>query len=200
MIDLQKKYGYLSDEAWRDLLVSSSRGEARSFQLPGFPSAEIQAMFVGSSYADALSEAFNFYKYFKSACAARDLKFVPSLNFLDFGCGWGRFLRFFGKDISSAGMFGVDIDPDILKVCADTDVPGHFERIEPAGHLSLKDGSIDIAIAYSVFTHLPENIHLHWMKEIARVMKSGAMFALTLEPRRFLDFVANETPKGTSGW
>src|SRR5690606_23608689 len=67
---------------------------------------------------------------------------------------------------------------------------GHIAQIDTLGALPYPVASFDNAMAYSVFTHLPEPVHLHWMKELARVLRPGAVFVLTLEPRRFLDFIA----------
>ena len=86
-------------------------------------------------------------------------------------------------------MHGVDIDPDIVESCRSLGIPGKLERIEPLGRLPYADASIDVILAYSVFTHLPENVHRHWMNEFKRVTRPGAIVAMTIEPRRFLEFV-----------
>lgn len=47
-----------------------------------------------------------------------------------------------------------------------------------------------------MFTHLPEDVHLHWMRELARVARPSAIFCLTIELRRFIDFV-HDVPLST---
>jgi len=89
-----------------------------------------------------------------------------------------------------ANLHGVDVDPDIIEVCRNTAVPGTFYQLEANGRLPFPDSYFSHVLAYSVFTHLPERVHLHWLAEIARVMQPQATFCLTLQPRRFLDFVA----------
>jgi SAM-dependent methyltransferase len=85
-------------------------------------------------------------------------------------------------------------------MCQGLGVPGNLSTIQPTGKLPFEDGMFDCVMAYSVFTHLPEPINLHWFSEISRVCRRGAVFCLTLEPRRFLEFVRDETPKGSSDW
>jgi ubiquinone/menaquinone biosynthesis C-methylase UbiE len=121
-------------------------------------------------------------------------------RFLDFGCGWGRFLRFFWKDIDDNRLFGCDVNSAILDVCQKTEVPGNLSLISPEGRLPYRDHYFDVIIAYSVFTHLPERLNLHWMRELARVARPGCIFCLTLEPRRFIDFIAGIPSETESEW
>ena len=97
-------------------------------------------------------------------------------------------------------MLGVDIDPDIVALNHQLGTPGQVSLISPNGDLPFSDGSFSHVIAYSVFTHLPEEIMLHWLKEIRRVAKPGAVFVCTVEPPRFLDFIASIDPTSESGW
>jgi hypothetical protein len=55
-------------------------------------------------------------------------------------------------------------------------------------------------MAYSVFTHLPAEVHLHWLRELTRVSKPGAVAFITLQPRRFLEFVRDVAPRSESSW
>ena len=48
-------------------------------------------------------------------------------------------------------------------------------------------------MAYSVFTHLPESVHLNWSAEIARVLRPGGLFFGTIETRKFLEFIQKQT-------
>ncbi len=50
---------------------------------------------------------------------------------LDFGVGWGRLIRLFAHDVPANQLFGVDVDADILEVCAQTGVPGTLSLVEP---------------------------------------------------------------------
>lgn len=197
-----ENYRHLSDEAWLNVLVDGVAGKSpRDLQLPSPPESAIQSQFVGSSGADALREAYYFYSFLKSHAHQLGNPVSAKSRILDFGCGWGRYLRFFWKDVEESGLNGVDIDPAILDICRETGVPGNLQQIEAMGRLPFDDGSLDIILAFSVFTHLPENVHLHWMGEFKRVVRPGGVVAMTLEPRRFLQFVADLKGKvPESGW
>jgi len=191
----------LSDDDYLRLLERSL--ETRTVDgvtFPGFPETVIQANFVGSSGKSALSEASVFWRYLKKASADLGKRITATANVLDFGCGWGRFLRFLAKDVDGSHLYGVDVDPDILTECRELGVPGSLACVEPFGRLPFQDAHFDVVMAYSVFTPLPQPVNLHWMREIARVCRPGAVFALTLEPRRFLAFVRDEAPRNTSPW
>jgi len=184
-------FNKLNDIEWLSVLASSVTHEViEGVRFPRFPADQLQANFVGSANATALQEACQFYMELKRQSASVGSPLRADSKILDFGCGWGRYLRFFWKDVRESGLFGVDVSPDVLSVCLQTGVPGQFSRILPLGRLPYEDGFFSHAMAYSVFTHLPEHVHLHWMRELARVLRPGATFTLTLEPRRFLQFVA----------
>ncbi len=193
----------IEDDKWLQLLLKSINNRVvDGIKFPSFPADDIQAQFVGSSNESALREGFEFYKLVKgyASALAKPLNKDTS-RFLDFGCGWGRYLRFFWKDIAENNLFGVDIDPSILEGCKQNDVPGNLSQIFPDGQLPYPDGYFDCVIAYSVFTHLPENVHKHWVDEISRVSKPGCVFVSTLESSRFLDFIGTLDPLNPeSGW
>ncbi len=65
------------------------------------------------------------------------------------------------KDSSLENMHGVDVDPDILDICRQCNVPGTFHQIETLGSLTFSDKHFDLIVAYSMFTHLSEHVHLH---------------------------------------
>jgi SAM-dependent methyltransferase len=181
----------LSNEEWASLLKRSIHTPViDGVKFPRFPANELQRNTVGSSGEHALNEAYNFYNEMKRQSARLGLPVNLGSRVLDFGCAWGRFLRFFWRDVYSHNLMGVDTDPDLLKLCSELGVPGVLSRIEPTGSLPYETASFTHALSYSVFTHLPESISLHWITEIARVLRSGGIFCFTVEPPRFIDFVA----------
>jgi len=191
----------VSDKQWLEILIKSIDGSSPAFlNLPSFPDEKIQVMFVGSSWKKALKEGATFYGYCKRLATSYNYPILPNSRVLDFGCGWGRYARFFMKDVRRSHIFGVDIDPDILDICRQTEVPGNFHLIDHYGKLPFEDSYFDFVTAYSVFTHLPENLADHWIKEISRVMKPNGLFVLTLEPRRFLAFIFKLPASGDNLW
>jgi SAM-dependent methyltransferase len=199
---MARPFAHLSDEEWLEMLRRSVTEEiVEGVKFPRFPDTGIQSTIVGSANEHALQEAYLFYCFVKSKSASIGAPVAPESTVLDFGCGWGRFLRFFWKDVDATNLYGVDVDPGVIDLCLQTGVPGTLRVLESYDRLPFRDAFFSHVMAYSVFTHLPEKVHLHWMKEIARVTKPGASFCLTLEPRRFLDFVSrlNERTAET-GW
>jgi SAM-dependent methyltransferase len=98
---------------------------------------------------------------------------VDSLEaILDFGCGCGRVLRHW-HGLRRARVFGTDYSPRLAEWCgqnlpfADVGV----NRLAPP--LAYPDGKFDLVYAFSVFTHLTEDLQASWMSELARVIKAG---------------------------
>jgi ubiquinone/menaquinone biosynthesis C-methylase UbiE len=199
--DLPDSLRKLSDEEWLTLLYESiDRRQIDGTLFPGFPSSEIQNRFVGSSYRETLKEAFKFYRFLKSQAGRLGKSTKNDSRFLDFGCGWGRFLRFFWKDFWVKNLFGCDVLPEAVEACLSTGVPGNIDLIKVDGLLPYPDTYFDFMMAYSVFTHLPEKPHLYWMKELYRVSRPGCLFFLTLEPERFIDDLKNIPSDSSSPW
>jgi len=189
--NLHARLRLLSDDSWLQLLVASlDPPTATAMSLPGFPESSIQIQFTGSDNAQTLQEAFAFYALAKRRAAALDRPLGSDSRLLDFGVGWGRLLRIFLRDIATDNLFGCDIDPNVIDLCRQLGVPGNLDRIYAGGKLPYPDAFFDIMVSYSVFTHLPEPVHRHWLEELARVARPGCVFVLTLEPRSFIDLVA----------
>lgn len=167
--------------------------ETEGVRFASFPSPELQKQIIGSSGATALKEAWRFYVKVKAAARANDIE-PAKATILDFGAGWGRMLRFFAREAGSDRLFGVDTNIRLVDLCRTTGVPGAVCRIAPGGLLPYRDGLFDIIYAYSVFTHLPEHVHLRAMNELARCLRPGGILVATLQPRRFLDYCRNADP------
>ncbi len=186
MIDGSK---IVSLEEWHARILSHADGGTDP-ALPSLPSRAIQEQFVGSALRPAFEEAYMFYTTFVSHASALAMPFdAPGACFLDFGCGWGRFLRYAMNQFPRHRLFAADIDPSIIEACIDAKIPALYSVIEPLGRLPFPDAFFSHAMAYSVFTHLPENVHLNWSAEIIRVLKPGGVFCGTIETRKFLEFI-----------
>lgn len=176
-------------DEWHQRILHHADGAANA-GLPPLPSRAIQQQFVGSSLRPAFEEAFAFYQTFQGYAAALGMRFQSgNARLLDFGCGWGRFLRYAMNDFPQSNLHAVDIDPSIIDACSEAGIPAQFQVIEPLGNLPFQDGFFSHAMAYSVFTHLPENVHLNWSAEIIRVLQPGGIFCGTIETRKFLEFI-----------
>jgi hypothetical protein len=87
-----------------------------------------------------LREAFSFYCLVKGYAAALGMPIGEDRRFLDFGMGWGRFLRFLWKDVSVSNLYGCDVDPDIIQTARDLGGPGNLDRLYAYGKLPYPDG------------------------------------------------------------
>lgn len=190
-----------SDEAWLAVLKQSTETRrVLGHPFPPFPSPEFQENFVGSSYEAALGEAFNFHQLVKGYGAALGRPLTRQTQFLDFGCGWGRYMRMFWKDFSEENMFGCDVNDRLMFMNRWMGLPGQYNGIKNGKPLPYADNSFDCMIAYSVFTHLPDHLGKAWIAELARVAKPGCVAVFTYWPERFLDYIEQEAPKGYSSW
>lgn len=151
---------YLSDQEWLDLINRSFENSiVDGLQLPGFPSENFQINSVGMSGIQTLRAGFTFYSAIKQHAFQAGLAVKYDTRVLDFGCGWGRMLRFFLKDVLPENLYGIDVDPTMIKICQETFPYGNFQICGSAPPLEFDSNSFDIIYAYSVFSHLSEPVH-----------------------------------------
>ena len=178
-----------SDEQYFNMLLKSiNLPIVNGIKMPGFATEQIQRNFVGSSNEQTLREAYNFYTYVKETCKSLGRPITANSKILDFGCGWGRFIRFFLKDVKEENILGVDVDPEIINICQSSVGYGNFEVVNSQPPTNIETGSIDLIYAYSVFSHLSENTAINWVKEFSRILKNGGVLIATTERKAFLDY------------
>lgn len=100
-------------------------------------------------------------------------------SILDFGCGVGRVIRDFSY-LENTELYGSDYNPKLINWCQKKLYCGNFStnKLEPP--LGFKDKKFDFTYLISVFTHLPKNTQINWLKEFYRVTKSNGHLLITL--------------------
>ncbi len=133
-----------------------------------------------------------------SGLLASDCALAPDSAVLDIGSGIGRVAIALTDTLSSQGMYrGFDITPAAIEWCAREITPRHPQfqfalsdvfnsSYNPGGKLKPEnyvfpyaDGVFDIAIATSVFTHLPYAEMRNYVKEMHRVLQPGGKVLAT---------------------
>jgi SAM-dependent methyltransferase len=94
---------------------------------------------------------------------------------LDWGCGCGRVLRHW-SDLPSTHVVGCDINPSMVEWCN-----AHLPFAEVVANeltppLPFEDETFDLVYAFSVMTHLSEDLQHGWIDECRRVLKPGGYF------------------------
>ena len=117
---------------------------------------------------------------------------TPSSQMLDLGCGIGRIALAAASYLDASGRYeGLDIVPEGIKWCSQNIQSPHNNvrftladvyngEYNPKGkirasdyRLPFEDNSLDLAVLFSVFTHmLPADVD-HYVSELARVLKPG---------------------------
>jgi SAM-dependent methyltransferase len=110
---------------------------------------------------------------------------------LDFGAGCGRILQFFSLYAASCRLVGCDVDQETIGWCVENLDFAEFRALSPRPPTPFADGEFDAAYAFSVFSHLPERLHLQWLDELARITRSGAPLVVTVHGRRVIDEIAS---------
>ncbi|MEG4325008.1 class I SAM-dependent methyltransferase [Microcoleus sp. herbarium5] len=178
----------MSDLQWLETLIKSlDRSVVDGIEMPGFPPEELQRQFVGTSGQVPLNEAFKFYSEIKRYAGKLGLKLGRDSRILDFGCGWGRIIRFFLKDVAAENLYGIDVDSEMTQLCINTVKHGNYSAIESLPPSEFSEGCFDIVYAYSVFSHLAEPVQIKWVEEFSRILKPGGILVVTTQARSFIE-------------
>jgi SAM-dependent methyltransferase len=165
--------------------TASHGGVAGSDGLP-LPPARLRAQ-VGPLHADAdffLRSGRQHAELIEGLLrdVGTDISDVRAL--LDWGCGCGRVLRHWSR-LTGTRVAGCDIDERMIDWCAanlpfaDVTVTG----LEPP--LPYADSSFGLVYAFSVFTHLSEDLQHAWIAESRRVLEPGGHLLLSTLGERY---------------
>ena len=91
---------------------------------------------------------------------------------LDWGCGCGRLLRHWGT-LEHVRVHGCDINPRMVAWCNEHLPFADVKVNELSPPLPYADASFDLVYAFSVMTHLSEELQREWVAECRRVLAPG---------------------------
>ncbi len=154
--------------------------------VPGMPDENVQLQFTGSKGDAVLGEAFAAYVIFRDAYWQHAGAIDECRAILDFGCGWGRIIRFFLKDVEPSTLWGVDPVDKMIEICKRDNKWCNFERIEPEPPTPFPDDTFDLIYSYSVFSHLSEDMHQKCLAELQRIVKPRGLVMVTTRGRDFI--------------
>ncbi len=101
-------------------------------------------------------------------------------NILDFGVGCGRTLRWLAPLAPNSNFHGADIDHEAIAWCRAHLRPATCTVNGARPPLSYRNGQFDLVYAISVLTHLNESYQFHWLAELRRIARPGALVIVTL--------------------
>ena len=182
-------FGRLSDKLW---LWANTDGY-REHQvirdiLPAMPNEMTQVRFTGLKGDATMIRAFDAYALVKQL-SEKYLSRISGLHsILDFGCGWGRMIRFFLKDLDPSRIWGVDCLTSIIEVCQQTNRWCNFSVVDPVPPTPFPDEKFDLIYSFSVFSHLSETVHHQWLLEFNRLLRPGGLLITTTMGRQFIEY------------
>jgi SAM-dependent methyltransferase len=181
-------FGDLDDRSWLWVNTAGYR-KSRLIQqvLPGLPPARTQLAYTGDAGDSTLTEGFRVYRLFRELYEESVGEISACQAILDFGCGWGRVIRFFLRDVDPSKLYGVDPSREMIQICRQTNRWSSFFVIEPRPPTSFPPDMFDLIFANSVFSHLSEDVHREWLTEFDRILRPGGLLVATTWPRAFIE-------------
>lgn len=184
----------MTDEEWFARIAGSADTDHGRPLFP-LPDSQIQVTTTGRSGTPILRDAFRFWLFCRERLIQDGNGLSRNTTVMDFGCAWGRIIRFWLRDISAENLYGFDIEDRFLSI-AKRDLPGcNFALSRASPPLAAPDNSFDLIYAYSVFSHLPQGLTDSWVSEFARVLKPGGIACLTTRPRAHIEIAGTDAGK-----
>lgn len=184
-------FANIDDDFWFWLYTEGyRRNPALKAILPGMPDEKIQLTYTGDKGDPVLKDAHSAYRLFKQLYEIYAGSLAECHNIMDFGCGWGRILRFFLKDVAPSTLWGVDPIEEMIHLCKQDNKWSNFEVINTKPPIQFQDNTFDLIYSFSVFSHLSEEMHQNWLVELHRILKPGGILIATTRGRDFIELSA----------
>ncbi len=166
-----------------ELALAATRGTAtRGTTTDGLPlpPARLRAQ-IGPSHADArifLESGRTQAELIRELLRENGTSVEDLDAILDWGCGCGRVLRHW-SGLGRTRVFGCDINPRMVEWCRDNLPFAEVAVTDLAPPLPYAESSVDLVYAFSVFTHLNEELQHEWMRECLRVLTPGGFLLMS---------------------
>jgi SAM-dependent methyltransferase len=158
------------------------------------PATDDREGYHGSCHLEYWLSGLEDYLLVKAQALLLGVPFGENVALLELGCASGRVLRHFLAHEKGLRLLGSDINrnhiewilahlPPSLTVFQNTVLP----------HLPLRDSSLDLIVAFSVFTHI-DDFELAWVLELSRVLKPGGLALVSIHSERTWNGLEESTP------
>ena len=155
---------------------------------PSMVSEQDQKGWTGSHSKALLVLSLAFMKTMISGYSAITGSKIGDAKVLDFGCGWGRLIRFLYKYVPINNIYGVDPWDKSLKLCQEHGVKGNLalsDWVPTSLPFAVK---FDFIFSYSVFTHLSEKTTQVILSTLRNYISEDGILLITIRPKEFWEF------------
>lgn len=171
-------------ESLTDPTLKSPLGDA----LPAFPSEELQRNTTSLAGVQAIDQASGFYFDLSEVLERSGNPIGNDWQILDFGSCWGRISRFFLRDVRLEHIHGIDVERTFVETCISLFGTKNFKVCTTLPPSEFNSSSVNLIVAYSVFSHLSEFAFTAWLNEFHRILTDNGVIAFTTRSKAFFDY------------
>ncbi len=156
--------------------------------LPKMASDEVTTLWTGAAGLPLLEQSVSFVRACAAGYADARGHSLRDQRILDFGCGYGRFLRLF--QYYTDDIVGVDPWDRSIEECQAAGLSDKVRLSQAVPENMPFEGTFDFIFAFSVFTHLSRRSTLACLGALRTAAYPGTILMLTIRPVEFWDLAA----------
>lgn len=154
--------------------------------LPKMTDLPVQAKWTGQSGLPLMVQSVSFVRAVADDYSRLTGQSLNDATILDFGCGYGRFLRLMTYYSDPNKVHGCDPLEASLEQCRSCDIPNPLEMSDYVPEtLPYPEKSFDFAFAFSVFTHTSGHAMKAALKALRLAVKDDGLLAITIRPEEY---------------
>ncbi len=113
-------------------------------------------------------------------------------RWLDWGCGPGRITRHLPDVLANMQIYGSDYNTGYIEWCRQhiKNVEFSLNQLNPP--LPYHNEFFDVVSGLSIFTHLSQQNHIDWFKELYRIINKEGILLITLQGEAFREKLLKE--------
>lgn len=151
--------------------------------LPEMAADDVTMQWTGSKGSELLEQSLSFVRACASMYSDITGTSLRDKRILDFGCGYGRFLRLFSYYTDH--VYGVDAWDVSIEHSRKAGFGPVVKRIDPVAREIPFVMKFDFLFAFSIFTHLSEVSAIAALKALRAAANEGAVLIITIRPPEF---------------